>query len=325
MTFRLPRRRFLRLAASAVAAPALSQHAFAETYPSRPIHLIIGFPPGGPTDIWGRLMAQWLSERLGQPVVVENRPGAGSNVATDFVVRSPPDGYTLFLDSLPNAINATLYDSLPYDFIRDMAPVAGIVRSPNVMEVNPDVPVRTVTEFIAYAKDHHVVFASAGVGTSMHLSGELFKMMTGIEMQHVPYRGSAPALTDLMAGQEQVMFDAMASSIAYVKSGRLRALAVTTATRSDALPDVPTVGDTVPGFDVSAWFGLGAPAKTPPEIVERLNKETNAVLADPNVKARFAELGGMTFAVTPAEFGKFIVDETEKWAKVVRLSGAKPE
>jgi tripartite-type tricarboxylate transporter receptor subunit TctC len=325
MILRLPRRHFLHLAASAVAAPAVSRRAFADTYPSRPIHLIIGFPPGGPNDIWGRLVGQGLSERLGQPIIVENRPGAASNVATDFVVRSPPDGYTLFLVSLPNAINATLYDSLPYDFIRDMAPVAGIVRSPNIMEVNPDVPVTTVAEFIAYAKTHHVAMASSGVGTSMHMAGELFKMMTGIEMQHVPYRGSAPALTDLMAGQEQVMFDAMASSIAYVKAGRLRALAVTTATRSDALPDVPTVGDTLAGYDVSAWFGLGAPAKTPPEIIDRLNKETNAVLAEPNIKARFAELGGMTFAVSPAEFGKFIVDETEKWAKVVKLSGAKPD
>ncbi len=285
--------------------------------------MIIGFPPGGPNDIWGRLLGQGLSERLGQPIIVENRPGAASNVATDFVMRSPPDGYTLFLVSLPNAINATLYDSLPYDFIRDMAPVAGIVRSPNIMEVNPDVPVTTIAEFIAYAKNSS---CSHGVIGSWHVDAHGRRTLQDDDR----HRDAACAVSRLGAGADRsdgrtrtsdVRCDGAVDRIRC----RLRALAVTTATRSDALPDVPTVGDTLAGYDVSAWFGLGAPAKTPPEIIDRLNKETNAVLADPNIKARFAELGGMTFAVSPAEFGKFIVDETEKWAKVVKLSGAKPE
>ena len=324
---KFPRRRFLHLAAGAAALPALSRVARGQTYPTRPIRLIVGFPPGGPNDILGRLMSQWLSEKLGQSVVVENRPGASSNVAAEVVVHAPPDGYTLFMANVSNAINATLYQNLPFDFVHDMAAVAGIVRVPYVMEVNPDVPARTVTEFIAYAKSNpgKVNFASAGTGTGIHMSGELFKLMTGIDMLHVPYRGSAPALTDLMAGRAQVMFDSIPSSIEYIKAGKLRALAVTTATRLDALPEVPTVGDTVPGYEVSGWFGLGAPAKTPADVIEKLNRETNDVLADPKAKARLAELGGMVLPLSPAAFGRLIADETEKWAKVVKFSGAKPD
>jgi len=323
----ISRRRWLGGAGAALAVPALPRSGFAQNYPSRPIRLIVGFPAGGPNDIWGRLAGQWLSERLGQPIVVENRPGAASNVAADYVVRSPPDGYTLYLVSFPNAVNATLYSDLPYDFIRDMAPVAGIVRAPNVMEVNPDVPANTVAEFIDYARRNpgKVSFASSGIGTSMHMGGELFKMMTGIELLHVPYRGSAPALTDLMAGRDQVMFDAMASSIGYIRAGKLRALAVTTAARSPALPDAPTVGDTVPGFEVSGWFGISAPAKTPREAIDRLNQATTAALADPGNQARIADLGGMVLSVTPEGFGQLVASETEKWAKVVRVANVKPE
>jgi tripartite-type tricarboxylate transporter receptor subunit TctC len=322
---RLSRRRLLKTAASTAAVAVTARKAFADTFPSRPIRLIVGFPPGGPNDIWGRLAGQWITERLGQSVIVENRPGAASNVAAEYLVHSAPDGYTLFEASFPNAVNATLYDNLQFDYIRDTAPVAGIARSPNVMEVNPDVPVKTVAEFIAYAKNNHVIVTSSGIGTSMHMSSELFKMMTGIEMQHVPYRGSAPALIDLMAGRGHVMFDAMASSIGYIKAGKLRALAVTSKERSDALPDVPTVGDTVPGFEVTAWFGLSAPANTPPEAVNKINAALNDALAVPANAARIAELGGTPFIVSPAEFGKFIADETAKWAKVVVAAGIKPD
>ena len=319
------RRRLLKSAAGIGTAAVITPHAFADTFPSRPIRLIVGFPPGGPNDIWGRLAGQWIMERLGQPVIVENRPGAASNVAADYLVHAAPDGYTLFLASFPNAINATLYDNLQFNYIRDTAPVAGIARSPDVMEVNPDVPVHTVAEFIAYAKNNRVIMVSSGIGTSMHMSGELLKMMTGIDMQHVPYRGSAPALVDLMAGRGQVMFDAMASSIGYIKAGKLRALAVTSKERSDALPDVPAAADTVPGFEVTAWFGLSAPANTPPEAIGKINTALNDALAVPANAARIAEFGGTPFIVSPAEFGKFIADETAKWAKVVVAAGVKPE
>ncbi len=319
------RRRLLETAASIGTAAVIASNALADTFPSRPIRLVVGYPPGGPNDIWGRLAGQWLAERLGQPVIVENRPGASSNVAAEYLVHSAPDGYTLFVASFPNALNATLYDNLQFNYIHDTAPVAGIIRSPNVMEVNPDIPAKTVAEFITYAKNNHVIFVSSGVGSSMHMSGELFKMMTGIEMQHVPYRGSAPALTDLMAGRAQVMFDAMASSIGYIKAGKLRALAVTSKERSSALPEVPTVGDTVAGFEVTGWFGLSAPANTPPEVIGKINAALNDALAVPANRARIADLGGTPFIVSPAEFGKFIADETAKWAKVVTTAGVKPD
>ena len=319
------RRRLLKSAAGIGTAAVIAPSAFADTFPSRPIRLIVGFPPGGPNDIWGRFAGQWITERLGQPVIVENRPGAASNVAADYLVHAAPDGYTLFLASFPNAINATLYDNLQFNYMRDTAPVAGIARSPDVMEVNPDVPVKIVAEFIAYAKNNRVIMVSSGIGTSMHMSGELLKMMTGIDMQHVPYRGSAPALTDLMAGRGHVMFDAMASSLGYIKAGKLRALAVTSKARSDALPDVPAVADTVPGFEVTAWFGLSAPANTPPEAIGKINTAVNDALAVPANAARIAEFGGTPFIVSPAEFGKFIADETAKWAKVVVAAGVKPE
>jgi tripartite-type tricarboxylate transporter receptor subunit TctC len=322
---KISRRRLLKTAASASAAAALTRNASADTFPSRPIRLVVGFPPGGPNDIWGRLAGQWITERLGQPVIIENRPGAASNVAADYLVHSAPDGYTLFLASFPNAINATLYDNLQFNYIRDTTPVAGIARSPDVMEVNPDVPVHTVAEFIDYARKNHVIMVSSGIGTSMHMSGELFKMMTGIEMQHVPYRGSAPALTDLMAGRGQVMFDAMASSIGYIKAGKLRALAVTSKERSNALPDIPTISETVAGYDVTAWFGLSAPANTPPDAVGKINAALNDALAVPANAERIAELGGTPFIVSPADFGKFIADETAKWAKVVVAASVKPD
>jgi tripartite-type tricarboxylate transporter receptor subunit TctC len=272
-------------------------------------------------------MGQSLSERLGQPVIIENRAGAGSNIGTEAVVRAPPDGYMLLIVGAPNAINATLYEKLPFEFIRDIAPVASILNVPLVMEVNPSVPVTTVREFIAYAKAKpgKINYASAGIGGVTHVAGELFKMLAGVEMRHVPYRGAAPALTDLLGGQVQVMFDIMPSSIEYIRAGKLRALGVTTATRSEALPNIPTVGDSVPGYEASAWLGVGAPRNTPAPIVDRLNREINAMLSDPRMKARLADLGGTVLAGSPADFGKLIVDETEKWAKVVKLSGAKPE
>jgi tripartite-type tricarboxylate transporter receptor subunit TctC len=296
-------------------------------YPTRPVHLIVGYPAGGTTDILARLVGQYLSERLGQQFIIDNRSGAGNNIGTEVVVNAAPDGYTLLLVNPANAINATLYEKLPFNFIRDIAPVAGIIRVPNVMEVNPAVPAKTVAEFIAYAKANpgKVNMASSGNGTSIHVSGELFKMMTGVDMLHVPYRGSAPALTDLMGGQVQVLFDNMPSSVEYLKAGKLRPLAVTTAARADALPGVPTVAETVPGYEASAWFGLGAPKGTPAEIVDKLNAAVNAGLADPKLKARLTDLGGAMLKGTPADFGKVIVEETEKWAKVVKFSGARPD
>jgi tripartite-type tricarboxylate transporter receptor subunit TctC len=291
------------------------------------VRWIVGYPAGGSTDILARLIGQWLSVRLGQQFIIENRPGAGNNLGTEQVVRAAPDGYTILLVNPANAINTTLYEKLSFNFVRDIAPVAGLIRVPNVMEVNPSVPAKTVSEFIAYAKANpgKINMASSGNGTSIHMSGELFKMMTSLAMQHVPYRGSAPMLTDLLAGQVQVTFDNMPSSIEHIRAGKLRALAVTTATRSEALPDVPVVADFVPGYEASAWFGLGAPKGTPPEIIELLNKEVNAAVADPNIRARLVDMGGMMINGTPAEFGKIIVEETEKWAKVVKFSGAKPE
>jgi len=301
--------------------------AIADDYPSRPIKWVVGYPAGGTTDILARLIGQWLSEHLGQQFIIENRPGAGNNIGTEAVINSPPDGYTVLLVNPANGINASLYQKLNFNFIRDIAPVGGLTRVPNVMEVNPAVPAKTVQELIDYAKVNpaKVNLASSGNGTSVHLSGELFKMMTGLELLHVPYRGSAPALTDLLSGQVQLMFDNMPSSIEHIRAGKLRALAVTTAVRSPALPDVPTVAETVPGYEASAWFGLGVPKGTSPEIINKLNKAINAALADPTIQARLAELGGTVMAGTPADFGKVVTDETEKWAKVVKAAGAKVE
>ena len=300
---KLPRRTFLYLTAGAGALPAVSRIARAQAYPTRPVRIIVGFPPAGGADIVARLIGQWLSERLGQQFIVENRPGAGSNIGTEAVVRAPPDGYTLLLVTSPNAINATLYDKLSFDFIRDIAPVAGLTGDPNVMEVNPSVPVKTVAEFIAYAK------ANPGK----------------INMVHVPYCGAGPALTDLIGGQVQVMFDVMTSSIEHIRAGKLRALAVTSSTRSEALPDVPTMGELVPGYEASNIRGVGVPRNTPAEIIDRLNKEINAGLADPKMKARFADLGATVLAGSPADFGRLMAEEVEKWAKVVKFSGARPD
>jgi tripartite-type tricarboxylate transporter receptor subunit TctC len=324
---RLPRRGFLRLAGAAVALPAVSRIASAQAYPSRPIRVIIGYTPAGSADITARLMGQWLSERLGQTVVIENRPGAGTNLATESVVRAPADGYTLLLVAPANAINATLVDKLNHNFMRDIAPVAGINRFANVMEVNPAVPAKTVPEFIAYAKANpgKLSMASSGAGSTIHMSGELFKMMTGIQMTHVPYRGSAPALTDMISGQVQVMFDNIPSSIEHIRAGKLRPLAVTGTTRSDLLPDIPMVADYLPGYEASAWYGFGAPRGTPPEIIEKLNKTVNDVLADPAVKKKFADMGATLIVSSPADFGKYVAAETEKWGKVVKFSGAKPD
>jgi tripartite-type tricarboxylate transporter receptor subunit TctC len=316
------RRRFLLLAGAAIAAPAWSQ-----TYPSRPMHMVVGFAAGGGADIIARLIGQALSERLGQQIIVDNRPGAGTNIATEAVARAAPDGYTLLLANSPNAINTTLYDNLSFDFIRDIAPVASIGRVPLVMVVNPSLPAKTVPEFIAYAKANpgKVNMGSGGNGAPDHMSGELFKALAGVGILHVPYRGVAPAITDLLGGQVQVIFGTMPAVIEFVKAGKLRALAVTTATRSEALPDVPSVAEFVPGYEASQWYGIGAPRSTPAELIERLNKETNAVLAEPRMKARLAELGASVLSGSPADFSKLIVDETAKWAKVVKISGAKPD
>jgi tripartite-type tricarboxylate transporter receptor subunit TctC len=321
------RRHFLRLAAGAAALPAVSRFAWAQTFPTRPVRWIVPFPPGGTTDVLARVIGQWLSERLGQPFIIDNRPGAGSNIGTEAVVRAPPDGYTLLLVGPPSAINATLYDKLNFNFIRDIAPVAGIITGPNVIVVHPSVPAKTVPEFIAYVRINpgKINMASSGNGTSPHVAGELFKMMTGVDMVHVPYRGAGPALTDLLGGQVHVMFASMPSSIEYARAGRLRALAVTTATRSDALPDIPTVDDFVPGYEASTWYGVGVPKNTPAEVIDKLNKEINAALADPKIKARLADLGGTVLPGTPADFGKLVAEETEKWAKVVKFSGWKPD
>ena len=324
---KFPRRKFLRMAASGAVLPLLSGASLAQTYPTRPVRLVVGFPAGQTADIVARIMGQWLSERLGQPVVIDNRPGASSNTATELVVRSPPDGYTLLSVNSSNLINATLYEKLPYDFLRDIAPVAGFIRVPLVMEVNPAFPAKTVPEFIAYAKANpgKVNMATGGTGNSTHVTGELFKMMAGVNLLVVPYRGSPPALTDLLAGQVQVMFDLMSSSLEYIRAGKLRALAVTTATRAEVLPGIPTVGEFVPGYEASAIGGLGAPKGTPAEVIERLNREINAGLADPKIKARFAELGLTPLARSPAEFAQLVLDETEKWGKVVKFANIKPE
>jgi tripartite-type tricarboxylate transporter receptor subunit TctC len=324
---KLPRRNFLHLAAGAAALPAVSRIARAQAYPTRPVRLIVPFAPGGNSDITARLLGQWLSERLGQQFVIDNRPGGGGNIGTEAVVRAPPDGYTLLLVGGSNAINATLYDKLSFNFIRDIAPVASIIVVPSVMVVNPSVPAKTVPEFIAYAKSKpdKTTMASAGTGAPSHLAGELFKMMAGVDMVHVPYRGGGPAFNDLLGGQVQVMFASTVGSIEYIRAGRLRALAVTTATRLEVLPDVPTVGEFVPGYEASGWNGIGAPKGTPVEIIDMLNKEINAALGDPKMKARLADLGGTPLLGSRADFGKLIADETEKWAKVVKLSGAKAD
>jgi tripartite-type tricarboxylate transporter receptor subunit TctC len=321
------RRRFLHLVGAAAALPVLPRSASSQAYPTRPVRLVVGLSPGGSVDIVTRLLAQWLTERLGQPFVVENRPGAGSNIATEAVVRAPADGYTLLVVLAANAINATLYDNLSFNVIRDIALVAGMVRVANVLEVNPAVPATTVPEFIAYARANpgKLSFASSGRGSSPHVIGELFKMMAGVDLAHIPYRGGAPALIDLLSGQVQVMFDTVPQSIEYIRDGKLRALAVTTATRSDVLPDVPAMGEFVPGFEAGSWWGVGVPSHTPVEIVDLLNREINAGLNDPRVGRRLMELGTTPLLFTPAEFGAFVRAETDKWAKVVAFSGARAE
>jgi tripartite-type tricarboxylate transporter receptor subunit TctC len=331
MNMKLPRRQFLHLAADTIGLAATSRmapyKAWAQTYPTRPVRLIVPFGPGGGTDIVARLIGQWLSERLGHTFVIENRPGAGGNLGTEAVVRAPPDGYTLALIGAPSAINATLYDNLTFNFIRDIAPVAMIVRFPNVLVVNPSVPARTTLEFIAYAKANpgKLNMASPGNGSTPHVAGELFKMMTGVTMVHVPYRSVAAGLTDMLSGQVQVTFGTAASTIEYIRAGTLRALAVTTAMRSEALPDLPTIAEVLPGYEATAWFGVGAPRNTPADIIDKLNRDINACLADPKLQARIADLGGIAITGSPADFGRLIVEETEKWAKVVKFSGAKAE
>jgi tripartite-type tricarboxylate transporter receptor subunit TctC len=324
---KLPRRRFLHLAAGAAALPVLSRFAWAQAYPTKPVRIVVGFAAGSAPDTLARLMGQWLSERLGQQFVVENRPGAGGNLATEAVVRAPADDHTLLLVAVANATNASLYDKLNFNFIRDIAPVAGLIRSSNLMVVNPSVPAKTVPEFIAYAKANpgKINMASPGNGTTPHVSGELFKMMAGIDMIHVPYRGGGQVMTDLIAGQVQVSFVAPVVSLEHIRTGKLRALAVTTATRLDVLPDIPTVGDFVPGYEANNWFGIGAPKSTPAEIVDRLNREINAALADPKIKAQLADLGATALSLSPADFGKLIAEETEKWGKVIRAANIKPE
>jgi tripartite-type tricarboxylate transporter receptor subunit TctC len=324
---KLSRRTFLHLAAGAAVLPITSGLARAQTYPTRPVRVIVGFTPGSAPDIVARLVGQWLSERLDQQFLVENRGGAGGNIGTEVVVRAPPDGYTLLLVGAPNAINTTLYDKLGFNFLRDIAPVAGISRDRLVMVVHPSFPAKTVPEFIAYAKAHprKVTMGSAGNGSSTHVSGELFKMMAGIDMIHVPYRGGAQVMTDLIAGQVQVSFMGLAVAIEHIRSGKLRALAVTAATHSDVLPDIPTVGDFVPGYEASAFWGVGAPRNTPAEIIDKLNKEINAGLAEPKIRARFADLGSTVLPGSPGDFGKLIADETEKWAKVIRAANLRAE
>jgi tripartite-type tricarboxylate transporter receptor subunit TctC len=321
---KLVRRRFMQLLAGAAAFPMAAR---ADTYPSRPVHMILGFPAGGSSDVIGRLMAQWLSQRLGQPFVFDNRPGAGSNIGTEFVAKSAPDGYTMLMSTPANAINATLYDNLNFNYLRDLAPVAGVFRVPNVLEVNPSVPVNSVPELIAYAKANpgKLNYATGGIGTTQHLSAELFKFMTGVDIRHVPYRGSAPALVDLLAGQVQVMFDLMPASIGYIRAGKLRPLAVTTAERSAALPDVPAVGEFIPGYEASTWNGFSVPANTTSDIIETLNKEINAGLADPQIKARLADLGAAALPGSPGDFGKLVADDTAKWGKIIRADNIKAE
>ena len=324
---KLPRRTFLHLAAGAAALPAVSRFAWGETYPSRPVRIVVTSAAGNAPDIIARLIGQWLSERLGQQFLVENRSGGGGNIGTEAVVKSPADGYTLIMIATNNAINTSLYEKLNFNFMRDIAPVASMVRSPNALVVNPSVPAKTIPEFIAYAKANRgkVNMASSGNGTSPHVAGELFKMMTGVDMIHVPYRGAAPALTDLLGGQVQAMIASTAATIPYIKSGKLHPLAVTTSTRLEVLPDIPTVAEFVPGYEASGWFGIGAPRNIPGEIVDKLNKEINAALADPKMKARLDDLGGVVFPGSPAAFTQFIAEETEKWAKVIKFAGIKAE
>src|SRR5262245_2816106 len=324
---KVARRTFLHLTAAAAALPAVSRIARAQSYPSRPVRLVAGFAAGSTSDILARLMGQWLSERLGGQFIIENRPGAGGNIATEAVVKAPADGYTLLMVPPASAINATLYDKLSFNFIRDIAPVTGVVRVPNIVEVNPAVPVSTVPGLIAHAKanPHSLSFASAGVGTVSHLAGELFKTRTGVDMIHVAYRGDGPAMTDLIGGQVQVGFATMTASIGHIRANRLRPLAVTTLMRSQALPDIPTVSDFVPGYEASSWFGIAAPKATPAAIIETLNREANAGLADPKIRARLDDMGGMVLAGSPADFGKLIADETEKWGKVIRAANIKAE
>jgi tripartite-type tricarboxylate transporter receptor subunit TctC len=323
----LRRREFLQLGAGAAALPVMMDFANAQAYPTRPVHIICGFAAGGPNDTVSRLLGQSLSERLGQQFVVENRTGAGGNIATEVVVRAPPDGYTLLLVSSANAVNTTLYDNLSYDFSRDIAPVAGLLRVPNLMVVNPSVPAKTVPEFIAYAKANpgKINMATAGNGTTTHMSGELFKELAGVKLVTVAYRGGAPALIDLIAGQVQMMFEPTISTLEYVKTGKLRALGVTSATRSEQLPDVPAISEFVPGYEATQWYGIGAPRNTPADVIAKLNKEINAALADPKLKGRLTDLGGIETPTTPAELGKLVADETEKWAKVIRSANIKPE
>ena len=324
---KLPRRTFLHLAAGAAALPAVSRVARAQAYPTRPVRLIVPIAPAGAADITARLIGQWLSERLGQQFVIDNRPGGGGNIGTEAVVRAPADGYTLLLVGSFNATNATLYDKLNFNLIRDIAPIAGVFRGALVMLVHPSVPAKTVPEFITYAKANpgKIDFASAGIGSVSHLSGELFKAMAGVNLVHVPYRGGGPAVNDLLGGQVQVYFASTPASIEYIKAGRLRALSLTTATRSEALADIPTVAEFVPGYEASLWYGIGAPRNTPVEVIDKLNKEINDGLADPKIKARLADLGSDVLALSPADFGKLIAEETEKWSKVVKFSGAKAD
>jgi len=324
---KLPRRRFLHLAAGAAALPAVSRIATAQSYPTRPVRIIVGYAPGNTPDILARLIGQWLSERLGQPFIIENRPGAGSNIGIEAVVRAPPDGYTLLLVDSSAAINATLYEKLNYNFIRDIAPVASIVRLAYIMVVHPSFPAKTVPEFIAYAKANpgQIKMASSGTGTGPHLVGELFKMVAGVDMVHVPYRGGAAVRTDLLGGQVQVFFGSTAASNEAIRAGKMRPLAVTTSTRLDGLPDIPTLGDFLPGYEVSAAVGIGAPKNTPAEIIDKLNREINAILAEPKSKTRFAEVDASLLAGSPADFGKLIADETEKWGRVVKFAGIRAE
>jgi tripartite-type tricarboxylate transporter receptor subunit TctC len=324
---KLPRRNFLHLAAGAAVLPSMSCLAWAQAHPTRPVRLIVPVAPAGASDITARLMGQWLSERLGQQFIIDNRPGGGNNIGTEAVVRAPADGYTLLLVGTPNVVNVTLYDKLSFNFLRDIVPVASIIRAPYVIAVNPTVPAKTIPELIAYARANpgKLSIASIGTGSGSHVAGELFKMMTGVNLVHVPYRGGGPGLTDLLGGQVQVMFVSTVSSIEYIKTGRLRALAVTTVTRSDALPNVPTVGEFVPGYEASTWFGVGAPKNTPSQIIDKLNEAINAGLANPTIKARLGDLGGVPMPMSAAECGKLIADETEKWAKVVRFAGIKPK
>ena len=324
---KLPRRCFLHLAAGAAVVPFISRIASAQSYPARPVRLILQTAPGGSADVLARLIGQWLSERLGQPFVIDNRPGAAGNIGTESVVHAAPDGYTLLIIASNNAINASLYDKLNFDFLRDIVPVAGIMRAPMVMEVNAASPIKSIPEFIAYAKANpgKMNFGSGGIGFATHMAGELFKAMTGVNMVHLPYRGQAPALTDLLGGRMQTIFDPVSSSLAHIRAGELRPLAVTTSTRSEALPDVPAMGDFVPGYEASIWFGVGAPKDTPAEVTAKLNSEINAGLANPRLKSQLADMGGTAFAASPADLGKFIAEEIQKWAKVVQVAGVKAE